>query len=65
MSLDRQYGRLFMCCEECGETFEQEKGQSFADFIEEAKEQGWVIVKDENDDYRHYCGSPCNPPESL
>lgn len=60
MTLDKQYGKLALYCDECGETLEKVKGQSFDAFIEEAKEKGWHFKK-VGSDWIHFCGDPCEP----
>jgi hypothetical protein len=58
MTLDRQHGRLIMCCDTCGETREGDQGE-FDAFIEGTKRDGWKMRKigagREGHDWVHAC----------
>lgn len=59
----RHRGELIAECDGCGEIFAGGCQEDFSDFVNELKDDGWKIVRSENDDgegnggYEHYCES--------
>lgn len=39
--IDRQHGKVIICCDSCDETFDGEAGEDFPAVWESAKRDGW------------------------
>lgn len=61
MSVDRQYGRIIFSCE-CGDTFEA-NSRDFNEAVQELKDNGWLITKNDAGEFEHWCRQPCEPYE--
>ena len=59
MSVDRQYGRIIFSCE-CGETFEA-RSRDFYEAVQELKDNDWLVTKDGDGEWQHWCRQPCEP----
>lgn len=54
--IDRVDGQVRLICDnDCGEATELFDGDDFAELVKEAKKDGWVIEKDEYDEFVHWC----------
>ena len=62
MSIDRQYGRIIIVCDDCGEGFEA-NSRDFAEAIREFKDNGGLITK-RGDEWVHWCREPCEPGDA-
>ncbi|MBS0369024.1 MAG: hypothetical protein JSS57_07485 [Proteobacteria bacterium] len=52
--IDRQFGRVVICCDSCDETFEGERGEEFDSVWPAAKRAGWRTRKIA-DEWLHGC----------
>lgn len=54
MSIERQYNDVMLICDECGD--ECCACDSFNECLAQAKDDGWLITKDEDtDEWVHLC----------
>jgi hypothetical protein len=58
--IDRQHGRLFMACDNCGEVREDVAATEFRAMIDGAKADGWKIRNPRPGLFQHLCPD-CQP----
>lgn len=54
--IHKQYSKFSIQCDNCDD-IETEPSTTFAEAVQTAKEIGWLITKDDDDDWVHFCPS--------
>lgn len=53
--LGRVKGKRMLECDSCNNTIEEEAHEEFVDFINQAKEAGWIVYKNVSNTWIHTC----------
>ena len=54
MSVERQYGKVTLICDECGDEYDWYKSADFSDLKNDAMVDGWHIEKN-GEEWEHTC----------
>jgi hypothetical protein len=63
MSIERQYGKIIIVCDGCGEAYETET-PDFQDALTSFKASGGklsLVDQGKQRTWLHWCGDPCKP----
>ncbi len=55
MTIGRTHGRLYVECDCCGDTLEEEDFNDFQEFVDALKEREWKFYRKSGGDWEHAC----------
>jgi len=62
--IERDAGFFVVHCDACPNSTEKDTDWGWESMINDIRDEGWKIVRDEDGDYEHYCPA-CEPPDPV
>lgn len=64
MASERQHGMVVFICDGCDDDFESGT-DDFLDAVASLKDEGWLITRSGDEEWRHYCPACRHQPEAA